>query len=221
MSKMANVIVLVEGPTEQLFIKKILAPYLGSKNVFLHPSIPGNPRQKGGDVRFAKFKKDIGIQLKQCPNAWVTLLVDYYGIKTDWPGYEQAKRQNGHTKKFEVMCQETKREVEKLFANAARRFIPYISMHEFETLLFSDPAILANGLGVQQVAIDDILRKCGEAEAINDKPDTAPSKRLKSLSSCFIKTVTGISIAQEIGIDAMRKACPLFSAWIKQLESLR
>jgi hypothetical protein len=219
---MANVIVLVEGPTERLFIKNILAPYLFHKNVFLYPSIPGNPGQKGGDVRFAKFEKDIGIHLKQSPSFWVTLLVDYYGIKTDWPGYTQAKRQNGHTKKFGVMCQETKQEVDKLFAaqNAARRFIPYVSMHEFEALLFSDSNILAKALQVQQKEIDAILAQCREPEAINDSRLTAPSKRLKSLFPSFKKTVTGISIAQKIDIDPMRKACPLFNSWVHQLESL-
>jgi hypothetical protein len=43
------------------------------------------PGQKGGDVRFERVKKDLGMHLKQRPDTYVTLFVDYYGIKSDWP----------------------------------------------------------------------------------------------------------------------------------------
>jgi len=224
MSEFAKVYAVVEGKTEQLFIKRILEPYLNSKNVFLYATQLSKPGQKGGDVKFVRVKKDIGAFLKQRSDTWVTLLVDYYGIDANWPGYAQVKHYNDHTRKFEVMCQKTKQEIDKLFAaeDAARRFIPYVSMHELEALLFSDPKILAEALQVQQKEIVAILAECIEPEAINDNPDTAPSKRLESLFPGFKeeKTRAGIDIAEKIGIDAMRRACPLFSAWIKQLESL-
>jgi hypothetical protein len=224
MSASSDVYALVEGRTEQLFIERILAPYLGSKNISLRATQLSKPGQKGGDVKFVRAKKDIGAFLKQRSDTWVTLLVDYYGIDANRPGYAQGKDYHDHTKKFQVMRQKTKQEVDKLFAaeDSARRFIPYVSMHEFEALLFSDSNILAEALHVQQKEIDAILAKCVEPEAINDSRITAPSKRLESLFPGFKeeKTRTGIDIAQKIGIDVMRSACPLFNTWINQLESL-
>ena len=102
-----------------------------------------------------------------------------------------------------------------------RRFIPYVSMHEFEALLFSDPRILAEQLRVAQADVEVILTKCGEPEAINDSSMTAPSKRLANLSERFKKTSTGIAIAKAIGLPTMRRECPLFDAWLTRIENLR
>ena len=93
-------------------------------------------------------------------------------------------------------------------------------MFEFEALLFSDAKILAQKLSVQPKNVENILSKCGEPEKINDKVQTAPSKRLETLSNRFKKTATGMNLAQEIGIDKMREACPIFNEWITKLENL-
>ena len=222
MNRFAEVVVIVEGPTEQRFVKQLLAPYMGERGVFLTSIILDKPGQKGGDVKFVRARNDIGRHLKQRTDTWVTLLVDYYGIGTDWPGYAASKRQNNHTGKADVMNRATAEEVEKLFPgqNPAGRFIPYVSMHEIEALYFSDPACLSEKLGVEQLHFDAILKECGEPENINDNSTTAPSKRLQALSPRFKKTSTGITIAAEIGIGKMRKACPLFHTWLEKLESL-
>lgn len=222
MNSYAEVVVIVEGPTEQRFVKQLLAPYMGERGVFLTSIILDKPGQKGGDVKFIRAKNDIGRHLKQRMDTWVTLLVDYYGIGNDWPGYAASKGQNDHTRKAHVMNKATAEAVEKLFPgqNPARRFIPYVSMHEIEALYFSDPECLSEKLGVEQHHIDAILEECGEPERINDNSTTAPSKRLQALSDRFKKTSTGITIAAEIGIGKMRKACPLFHTWLGKLESL-
>lgn len=210
MNKYAEVMVLVEGPTEQKFVKELLGPYLNQNGVYLKAPILDKPGQKGGDVKFARAKNDIGKLLKQRADICVTLLVDYYGIKADWPGYEESKRQNSHAEKARVMNEATAAAVQTLFPeqNPAERFIPYVSMHELEALYFSAPDILAGKLGVEKKKIDEILQTCGEPEKVNDSTTTAPSKRLEKLSDRFKKTSTGIAIAKDIGISAMRKSCP-------------
>jgi hypothetical protein len=222
MNSCVEVVVLVEGPTEQRFVKDLLVPFLANKSVFLTPIIIDKPGEKGGDVKFARAKNDIEKHLKQRHDTWITLLVDYYGIRGDWPGYDESKRQADHVRKAEVMNQATAAEVQRLFhdQNPERRFIPYVSMHEIEALYFSDPACLAGKIGVSQREIDAILAECGEPERINDNSQTAPSKRLEALSYRFKKTSTGIAIAQGIGIHKMREACPLFNAWLKKIEQL-
>lgn len=222
MNSYAEVIVLVEGQTELRFVKQILAPYMAGRDVYLTPIILHKAGEKGGDVKFVRAKHDIGKHLKQRRDTWITLLVDYYGIKADWPGYVKAKRQTDHTRKADVMNQATAEQIQRLFPkqNQEKRFIPYVSMYEFEALYFSDPACLAEKIGVNHHHIDEILNECGEPEKINDHDTTAPSKRLKSLSPRFKKTTTGLPIAMEIGIPKMRSACPLFNAWLEKLELL-
>lgn len=104
---------------------------------------------------------------------------------------------------------------------AERRFIPYFAMHEFEALLFSDVAVLGDSLSIKLEEVKKIIDECGSPEQINNKRETAPSKRLDTLKpkGSFRKTIEGITIAEKIGIDKMREHCPLFDAWLKTLES--
>lgn len=214
--------VIAEGPTDQKFVNELLAPYMVKQGVCLTAIILHKPGEKGGDVRFARARNDIERYLKQRPDTFLTLLVDYYGIKSDWPGYAESKQQSTHTRKAEIINLATAKEVERLFPeqNTLRRFLPYVSMHEIEALYFSDPARIAEELGVRQASVDAILAQCGEPERINDHSATAPSKRLENLNERFKKTSTGINIAKAIGIPKMRAACPLFNAWVERLEKL-
>ena len=222
MSDYKAIIAIVEGPTEQRFIKEVLAPYLLDSAIFLTPIILNKPGEKGGDVKFARAQNDIELYIKQRRDTWVTTFVDYYGIRGDWPGYAESKAQTTHVRKAAVMNTATADEVHRLFPkeNTTKRFIPYVTMHEIEALYFSDPSILAQALGVKQKLIDEILRKCGEPEKINDNSQAAPSKRLGKLSDRFKKTSTGIAIASAIGIPKMREACPIFDGWLTTLENL-
>jgi len=218
---MNEIYAIVEGQTEKNFVQKLLAPYLAPKNVFLRAEILRKPGEKGGDVKFARARLHIESYLKQRSDTRVTLMVDYYGIRGDWPGYDASKKQLTHIQKHEVLIKNTEDEIQRLFSdyNPRERFIPYFSMHEIEALYFCDTGKLAQSLNVARAAIDDILRDCGEPEKINDSSITAPSKRLEALSPKFRKIGTGITIAESIGISAMRAACPLFNAWITRLEA--
>ena len=223
MGKSVEVVALAEGPTEKIFINALLSPYLARAGVYMTSTILTKPGQNGGDVRFARAKNDIERHLKQRKETWLTLLVDYYGIKSDWPGYQKSKREAQHSSKARVMNDATRNRVNELFGDqdSDRRFIPYVSMFEFEALLFSDANILARKLNVRLKDVEKILSNCGEPEKINDKVRSAPSKRLEALSDRFKKTTTGINIAREIGIDKMRESCPIFDEWITKLENLK
>ena len=222
MSSYAEVVALVEGPTERNFIKQVLAPYMGTKGIFLRPAVLEKPGQKGGDVKFARAKNDILKHMKQRSDTWVTLMVDYYGIDSDWPGYKDSKGDDSHIRKAELMNAAMDEAISEILKaeGLQSRFISYVSMHEIEALFFSEPETLARELGVNERRINQVLDECGEPEKINDNPKTAPSKRLKSISSRFKKNTTGIAIARKIGIERMREVCPIFDGWLKQLEDL-
>jgi hypothetical protein len=223
MSDYVEVVIIVEGPTEQKFVKGLLAPYMFERGVFLTAIILDKPGEKGGDVKFARAQNDIEKHLKQRSDTFLSLMVDFYGIRGDWPGYHESRKQTCHHQKAKIMNEATAAAVMKLFPEQRpeKRFIPYVSMHEIEALYFSDPTALATKLGIRQKLIDAILTDCGEPEKINNDSETAPSKRLEKLSDTFKKTATGIAIAEEIGIAKMRPACPLFDAWLTTLENLK
>jgi hypothetical protein len=222
MSRVAEVVVLVEGRTEQRFVKQLLTPYMADRGVYLSPIILDKPGEKGGDVKYARARNDIEKHLKQRRDTWITLLIDYYGIGSDWPGKHAVQSGASPSDIATAICTATQVAIDADFPNyrSDMRFVPHIAVHEFEALLFSEPAILAKSLQVDRRSIDDIIRVCGEPEAIDDSPQTAPSKRIEQLYSRFKKTIDGIAIAQDIGIDRMRTKCPVFDAWLTRLELL-
>lgn len=223
MSDYAEIIVLVEGDTEKIFMAEMMVPHLSARGVYVTPIILSKPGQKGGDVKFARAKNDIETHLKQRSDTYLSLLVDYYGLKSDWPGYQDAKSCPTADTKAETINAATRDEVESLFGeyNSANRFLPYMAMHEFEAMLFADPVVLAKALYIGVSDVEDILREYnGKAEEIDDSPQTAPSKHLESLYPRFKKTTTGISILKTIGLPGIRKKCPLFDGWMSKLECL-
>jgi len=213
---------IVEGKTEEIFINSLLQPYLATKKVYMTASQVSKPGQKGGDVRFARVKNDLEKYLKQRTDTYVTTLVDFYGVH-EWPGIDQVPANASPAKIAEIVYGATLTAVVKLFATqqAEKRFIPYLAIHEFEALLFSDSACLATELGIAEEKTAAVLAECGEPEAINNSPITAPSKRLNAWSNGkFLKTITGITVARKIGIPKMREQCPLFDGWLRRFEAI-
>ena len=110
----------------------------------------------------------------------------------------------------------------------------HIQPYEFETLLFSNPDILGRNLypdhlkmPTMQVQVEKavsafkkILEEAGFPEEINDGIDSAPSKRILTLAPDYRKRADGLRIARTIGLDAIRRQCPQFSAWISAMEGL-
>lgn len=105
--------------------------------------------------------------------------------------------------------------------NAIKRFIPYIEMHEFEALLFSNADILAEKTEIDVTKITNILDKYSNPEEINDDPAKAPSKQLEALTNGYRKVASGKTISAVIGIQTIRKKCPHFNNWLTRLESLQ
>lgn len=223
MNSFIEVIVIVEGKAEQTFVEKLLAPYLATKGIFLRATQVTKPGQKGGDVKFSRVKRDVGNHLKQRPSTYVSTFIDYYGTK-EWPELDNIPTNFTPEQIASRLNTPAKDEIVKDFAdnNPARRFIPFMAIHEFEALLFSNSAILAAELGFSQALADKALRECGSPEAVNNSRVTSPSHRLDTWSNGrYAKTTVGIAIAEKIGIEKIREQCPLFNSWLNSLEQLR
>ena len=104
----------------------------------------------------------------------------------------------------------------------SNRFVPYVMMHEFEAMLFSDCDGFASGIGRSDLApkFQEIRDAFGTPEEIDDSPDTAPSKRVQKLVPGYQKPLMGTLAAIEIGLEAIRAACPHFRGWLERLERL-
>jgi hypothetical protein len=102
----------------------------------------------------------------------------------------------------------------------AGRFIPFLMMHEFEGLLFSDCEVFGKGIGRPELAgeFQTIRDQFTSPEEINDSPITAASKRVLDLVQGYSKPLLGTLALLEIGLDAIRAECPHFRRWLTRLE---
>lgn len=212
---MIRICIVCEGHTEVEFVKACLAPYLLKNNtVFAFPvllqSRAGN--QRGGRVTIERLVNFISKQYHHADR--VTTLVDYYGFQNRQGRTSQQIVQAIH----EGVAQQIKNYDEQ-------RVLPYLQMHEFEGLLFSEPDAFEwvtdgwnENTREQLHAISSIFPN---PEDINDSPETAPSKRILKIfpPGAYSKVEHGPLIAEEIGIESMRIKCPLFNGWVNKLEN--
>jgi hypothetical protein len=218
-----RVYVVAEGPTEELFLNEVVAPALFPLQVYLLPIVLGPLDQRGGRTSYARVKKDILAYLKQDRQACCSTMLDFYGLGRGFPGRPFPENLGGReqvTRIEQAMAADIGRQVPNLRPDL--RFIPYLQLHEYEGLLFSDPVTFAASIG-QPHLIQQFQRIRDEfqtPEDINDDPNTAPSKRVLGLCTSYRKVLGGTIAAKAVGIDRMRQECPHFNEWIKRLEAL-
>jgi len=224
---MLRLLIHVEGPTEEDFVNEVLRDHLlGMGYANVSARIVGNARardRRGGIRPWPQVKRDIVTHLRQDPGCVTTTIVDYYGLPQDgdgaWPGRREAARLD-NARRAEAVEAALLADLEEHFD--PRRFMPFVMMHEFEALLFSDCAAFSRAIGRPELqpALQGIRHAFPTPEDINDSPKTAPSKRLQALIPGYQKPIMGTLAALEIGLDTMRRECPHFDTWISRLESL-
>jgi len=219
---MIRVHVLVEGGAEVSFVKEVLLPYFIRQEIHLLPRRLGKPGHKRGICGYPLARREILITLKQEAQAFCTTMFDYYAMPSTWPNRKEARRKPFAEKPATIesaILADISTELGGRFD--CDRFIPYVQMHEFEALLFSDPKLLADGLELPHCsAIQSIRDQFESPEEINDGEQTAPSKRLMGLNRGYSKVTDGVLISQKIGLNVMRTECPHFNEWLAKLEAL-
>jgi hypothetical protein len=219
---LTRVKIIVEGQTEESFVENVLAPVLWPLDVYVTPILLGIPGHKGGNVRYAHVKRDILLHLRQDPTAYCSTMLDLYGLGGGFPGLPVPTNQSGLQR-----AQSIERAIyDDILAaipefRPERRFYPYLQVHEFEGLLFSDPDAFARGLGQLTIAgqLHVIRNAFPTPEDINDNPASAPSKRVLGIYSSYRKVIEGTVAAQEVGVPTMRQQCPHFHEWVSRLEA--
>jgi hypothetical protein len=213
---MKRVNIICEGPTEEQFVNKVLAPHFLSKGIVV------TARNLGTGNKYGKLRHNILQWMKSDKGAFVTTLIDLYGMNRRFPGYLENKHKQPIDKVRAVEAA-VKADINSEGLDK-HQFIPHFQLHEFEALLFSDPELLQEWLSLDRSIKPGFFKGIRDAftspEHINDNPITAPSKRILAEVPSYSKVAEGVLIAEVIGLDKMRAACPHFNGWIAQLESL-
>ena len=156
-------------------------------------------------------------------------MVDFYGLPAKgrgaWPGrLEAAKIAGTADDKAGTVERALSDSVAKAMGSSfnQRRFVPYVMMHEFEAMLFSDCSAFGVAIGRTSLtaSLEQIRMAFETPEDIDDGQTTAPSKRILQLFPSYQKELMGNLGVLEIGLEAIRHECPHFSGWIERLEEL-
>lgn len=216
---MSRVLVFVEGQTELTFVREIIAPHLGQFGVTIHSTMAGKPGS-GGVPPFSRLLGEVVALLRKDSSIICSTMFDFYGMPLNWPQRKEAATASLHQQKASLiengMAEAVYQEMGSSFKR--ERFIPYVQMHEFEALLFSDPQTLSETIQLRSAnVLNEILETFEHPELINDRPDSAPSKRIIKIRPGYQKILHGNLAAKRIGLQKMRQKCPHFNAWIEQL----
>ena len=227
---MARLLIHVEGQTEEAFVNDLLRDHLVAAGYHsVEARILGNARlrrQRGGIRQWPTVRKDILNHLSGDTGCVATTMVDYYGLPRSpehgWPGRASAPEHGTAQEKATYVETALIDDLSLDDRFDPRRFVPFVVMHEFEGLLFSDCAAFSRG--IYQSGLGPELQKIRDQfttpEEINDSADTAPSKRIEQLVPGYQKPLLGILAALEIGLEPIRTSCPHFNAWLNRLEGI-
>lgn len=218
---MKRLLIYVEGQTEETFVRDLLAPHLWRLGIDPIPTIARTKRTKsgitfkGGITSYMRVKSDLQRLFDDANAIAVTTMLDYYHLPIDFPGKDELPSGS---------CFDRVQFLENRLAQDInqRRFMPFLALHEFEALLFSQ-------VNEIETAFPDVKMKgklAIEAQAfktpeeINEGPSTHPSARILKHAPGYRKPLHGPIIAKRIGLAQIRSRCDHFDDWLARLEAL-
>ena len=210
---MKTVIIICEGPTEEVFCRNLLSQYLQN-------SCRIEIRLLGGNCNWQRIRDMAEKALKQQKDALVTTFFDYYGVKTKkFPNWKETVGINKANVRERIEILENGM-LEEIDSNLRYRFIPYVQLHEFEALLFNNIEVFDEMFEFEQydrAELLNILDEFPDPEMIDQGTETSPSHRLIKIIPAYRKVIQGNAIAEKIGIEQIRQKNKHFNDWIEQL----
>ncbi len=215
---MREIIFVCEGHSEEEFVNRILRPYFLSREIYeVRPILMSTSKgHVGGDIKYDRLKFNLDRLLHRPSDVLVTTFIDFFRLRPDFPGYDEAQRLRDKNERVAFLEQALGEAINH------QRFIPYIQMHEFEGLLFTATNGFETLPGIPHRNLRELVDMVFEKEnpeELNDGENTAPSKRLARLIPGFDKNkpLYGGLIAQENNIESILARCTRFQAWIETL----
>lgn len=221
---------ITEGQTEETFFNVVLRPHLADHHVWGYARrVETGRRQnviyRGGLRSYAKAKNDLVLWIKQDhnPDVAFTTMFDLYALPKDFPGYEEAQEKTDPYVRVKLLEKALHDDIDEFIPGV--RFIPYIQLHEFESLILADPQKLDSEYLEHDRAIHNLVQMAAgfdSPELINDKHETCPSRRIITEIPEYegMKASAGPLVAAKIGIPMLRTKCRHFGEWLVKLESL-
>lgn len=218
---MKRALILVEGQTEERFVKDTLAPHFHPNGMYLMPTllttkiVKSGPNFKGGVTSFDKFQADMLRLLGGAgQGTLVTTMLDYYRLPNDFPGMG--------TRPASIDLSTRIHHVEQAIAGHFhdKRLVPFFALHEFEAWVFSCPATLPQVMAEEdkQSQFAEVCNQYQTPEQINERPGHNPAALINAIFPAYRKALHGPTATKRIGLQLIRDRCPHFAAWIAQLE---
>jgi hypothetical protein len=181
----SSVLVLVEGQTEERFVKDILAPFLTEHGVYVVPKVlvtkivKTGANFKGGVTSFSHFERDLRLLLKDSSAKMVTTMIDLYGLPGDFPSVSKT-RHLPYQERVAALTEALRRHFND------QRYRPYFSTHELEAILLPYPEVIAEAtrgvVPTSSLAVSD-------PESVNFT--NPPSKRIRASFGNYRKALHG------------------------------
>lgn len=221
---MKKFFVVTEGQSETNFVNRVMVPYFAGRCVLIPITVVTKTDSrhgkiyKGGIVNYGQMRNNLLKTLANASkgaNSYVTTMFDFYRLPTDVPGILDSAKVNNPYEKVEII----EREIRNAEGYDGNFFFPYIELHEFEAMIFSDITKLEEAYFEDDLtALKECVKVYSNPELINDGAETAPSKRIMNCISCFDKANVGVDVLEKIGIEKIAAKCCHFAEWIRCIE---
>lgn len=223
---MKKIFVVTEGQSETNFVNRVLSPYFLAFEKILIPTtvLTKNDEKKGimhkgGGSNYDKFFETVKKDMANAKHfgTFVTTMIDFYALPKDTPGITEAEKISDPYDK--VSCIEKKMLDDAHFESNV--YFPYIQLHEFESLVFTDLDMLGEAYFEYDITP---LKRCLEQkmnpELVNDGNETSPSKRILHCIPDYDKSVVGVSVLEKIGVEKLCQRCRHFGEWIFKMRAV-
>jgi len=131
---MKRLVIIVEGDSEKEFVNQTLSPFLFEKGISVITCFKIT-KTGGGLTNYEHLKRDIVKSIHE-ENVLVTTMIDFYALPQNFPKYKEAKNIADKGDKISFLENAI---LEDIQGNGYfPDLIPYIQLHEFEALTFTD-----------------------------------------------------------------------------------
>lgn len=218
---------IVEGPTEESFVKHALREHLSERQVWVaarsvYTSRSGPRWYRGGMTTFVRARDDLLRWMKQDRRDDVrfSTMFDLYRLPADFPGMDEPREADPYTlvERLESRLSEAIRsEIDD------GRFIPYLQLHEFEALILAEPPVQEIAYpgprgGAAVGSLQRLVEGVDSPEEID--LDHPPSKRIAECLPEYQKVPATAVLAPHLPLDRIRIRCSHFGEWLTRLERL-